>query len=180
MLFSPFLTDLADYICDVRDCGARGRAQVQDLAAGPNVNVLYTADNGGSHLGAEGIPHAVFHLFCRAVRALEAGRWWGQANEKGVYSRIRNGVGPQKTRKRASTHGIVDADALFAVHRLAWHQIAGAQRVVLALGHKDAWLGGNTFIQQRQMENKKKKGKRKAQEEKREKESAVSMKKEGA
>lgn len=46
----------------MRDCRSGGGAQVENLRARRHVNLLDATQNGGSQLGAEGIPHAVLNL----------------------------------------------------------------------------------------------------------------------
>ncbi len=52
----------ADDVRDVRDRGARGGAEVEDLGAGRDVDGVDAREHGGGELGAEGVPHAVLDL----------------------------------------------------------------------------------------------------------------------
>eukprot|EP00343_Euplotes_focardii_P007106 CAMPEP_0205822690 /NCGR_PEP_ID=MMETSP0206-20130828/13622_1 /ASSEMBLY_ACC=CAM_ASM_000279 /TAXON_ID=36767 /ORGANISM="Euplotes focardii, Strain TN1" /LENGTH=268 /DNA_ID=CAMNT_0053119185 /DNA_START=18 /DNA_END=821 /DNA_ORIENTATION=+ len=56
----------ADHVGAVRDGGARGGAEVEELGAGLDVDVLHAADHRGGQLGAEGVPHAVLVLHALA------------------------------------------------------------------------------------------------------------------
>lgn len=47
---------------NMRDRGTRGCAQVQDLAAGPDVYVIYPCQDSSCQLAAERVPHAVLNL----------------------------------------------------------------------------------------------------------------------
>eukprot|EP01136_Pigoraptor_vietnamica_P036852 Opistho-1_new@103984 len=51
-----------DNVRDVRHGRARSGAEVEDLGAGLDVNVVDTTDDGGAELRPEGVPHAVLDL----------------------------------------------------------------------------------------------------------------------
>ena len=50
----------SDEVGNVRNSSSGGGSEVEDLAAGLHVNVFTSSDDGGSELGAEGVPDSVF------------------------------------------------------------------------------------------------------------------------
>mmetsp|Transcript_17504 Transcript_17504/g.44785 ORF Transcript_17504/g.44785 Transcript_17504/m.44785 type:complete len:348 (+) Transcript_17504:77-1120(+) len=54
---------LADNVGDVRDGGARGGTEVEDLGTRLDPKVVHATQHSGGELGAEGVPHAVLRLY---------------------------------------------------------------------------------------------------------------------
>mmetsp|Transcript_13796 Transcript_13796/g.17847 ORF Transcript_13796/g.17847 Transcript_13796/m.17847 type:complete len:291 (-) Transcript_13796:33-905(-) len=51
-----------DDVGDVGDGGSGGGAEVEDLGAGFDPDVVHSAEDGGGELGSEWIPNTIFHL----------------------------------------------------------------------------------------------------------------------
>ena len=94
----------------MRDGSTRGSTEVEDLAAGLDVNVVHTTEDTGGQLRTERVPDTVFGLGgggCVAVGLVGA---------------------------RA---GGVNADALLAVDGLAGGQVLGDEEILLAASDED-------------------------------------------
>ena len=61
-------THRADDVRDVRDAGAGGGAEVEDLAAGRHVDGVHAAQHARSKLRPERVPHSVLGLLACGLR----------------------------------------------------------------------------------------------------------------
>lgn len=98
-------TSGTDDIGNVRDGSTRGSTEVEDLAAGLDVNVVHTTENTGSQLRTERVPDTVFGL---------------------------GGCGSIAVGLVGASVGGIDADALLAVDGLTGGQVLGDEEILLA------------------------------------------------
>lgn len=98
-------TSRTDDIGNVRDGSTRGSTEVEDLAAGLDVNVVHTTENTGGQLRTERVPDTVFGL--------------------GRGGSIAVGLG-------GASVGGIDTDALLAVDGLTGGQVLGDEEILLA------------------------------------------------
>jgi hypothetical protein len=98
-------TSGTDDIGNVRDGCTRGSTEVENLAAGLDVNVVHTTENTGSQLRTERVPDTVFGL---------------------------GGCGSIAVGLVGASVGGVDADALLAVDGLTGGQVLGDEEILLA------------------------------------------------
>ena len=63
-----FVTHRPDNVGHVGDAGARGGAEVEDLAAGRHVDVVDAAEHARRKLRPEGVPHPVLCLLSRRLK----------------------------------------------------------------------------------------------------------------
>ena len=102
-------TSRTDDIGNVRDGSTRGSTEVEDLAAGLDVNVVHTTENTGGQLRTERVPDTVFGL--------------------GRGGSIAVGLG-------GASVGGIDADALLAVDGLTGGQVLGDEEILLAASNE--------------------------------------------
>lgn len=96
-------------IGNVRDGGTRSSTEVENLAAGLDVNVVHTTEDTSGQLRTERVPDTVFGL--------------------GGGGSLAVGLG--------ASGGCVDADALLAVDGLTGGQVLGNEEILLAAGNED-------------------------------------------
>jgi hypothetical protein len=97
----------SDDIGNVGYTGTRRSTEVEDLAARAHVDVVNTTEDTGCQLASEGVPDAVFDTAGCGVLAIFA---------------VGRGT---------------DADALLAVHALAWGQVLGDEEILLSASDED-------------------------------------------
>jgi hypothetical protein len=100
----------ANDVGNVRDGSTRGSTEVENLAAGLDVNVVHTTENTSGQLRTERVPDTVFSL-C--------------------------GGGSITVGLVGASAGGVDADALLAVDGLTGSQVLGDEEILLTAGNED-------------------------------------------